>query len=104
MDACRHDDSYKYGRQPNGNQRWRCRDCGKGWSEAKPRRICRCELCEGEAVRLFLCGECWRRIPTGLVAAWLAVGAMGKGRIKSREKFAAAWAIIEWAKTQRQAR
>ncbi len=97
---CSHTIKARNGKYRDGRQRWRCTECGVTTIEPKPRRVCPCDLCDGEAIRLFLCGECWRRVPSELVAAWLAVGAMGKGRVKGREKFCAAQAIIAWASRQ----
>lgn len=37
--ACRHERRKRHGRDRNGNQRFRCLDCGKTWIERQPRPL-----------------------------------------------------------------
>ncbi len=52
-----------------------------------------CDACGVDSqFRLMLCHSCWRRLPPGLVGAWLACRT-------ARQKLAAAAAIFAWART-----
>ncbi len=63
MIACAHTDRKKHGRDPYGNQRWKCLACGKTWVEAQPKPLGRMNvslddakrvlhlLCEGSSIR-----------------------------------------------------
>lgn len=37
--ACRHERTKRHGKDRNGNQRFRCLDCGKTWSESHPKPL-----------------------------------------------------------------